>query len=385
MEPTDRKTPTVAWQQVVDAVASGAQHPEETKWTIYRYLKQNYPTLGSKETRMLLAAYIKLYDGQPSLVHSCMLALALKVSETYDDFRLPQYLQACGYDAYLRADDRQPQTGSDGRRYLSLHERVERALAAYLLHYPQEERTGCTAIVSMYAVKVFEKEQNGRRRRFVKLVAPSGASMVVDSHQFPGKPWEIVGRLFDVLVRVSKQGNERAAEIVASDKKVDDVFASEVGYVGGIDEGHGHVHVYDAQSRHLVAGKETVFVQGVAKGCYVRFCPIIAQGDPFKSAAIVGVLPVQAGRKAFGAREATVQYVNRAEHYMKYTLCQTAAVQSAQGATAADGLSAEGYASFDVLPAAMAETLAAGQHVHLVVFLKRGKDGVKRNYVADAF
>lgn len=54
MKPTDRKTPTVAWQQVVDAVASGAQHLEETKWTIYRYLKQNYPTLGSKETRMLL-------------------------------------------------------------------------------------------------------------------------------------------------------------------------------------------------------------------------------------------------------------------------------------------------------------------------------------------
>ncbi len=376
MNPADKTSAVPTWEQLMETIDSAAQHPEETQWAIYRYLKQHYPTVGSVMARTLLAAYIKMSRRQPSLIHSCMLALALKVSETYADFRLPQFLQAWGYDDCLRPDDRQPQMGKDGRRYLSLKERTERTLASWLLHHPQDNHSQREDIVSMYAVKVFEKLQQGRKHRFVKLVAPDGTGMVADSRQFPCKPWEIVGRMFDVLVRTSKEGNGRAAEIVASGKKVDEVFGTVVGYVDGIDEVHRHIHVYDALSRHLVAGAETVFVKGVAKGCYVRFSPIIGNDDPFKSAAVTAVMPTDAGRSAFGAREAVVQYVNAVERYVKYALCPA----SADG----DGLSQEGFASLDVF-GAKATTLAPGQHVHLTIFLKRGKDGTKRNHVADAY
>ena len=383
MEPTGDKTPAVTRQQLEEALATGQQHPEETQWTIFRYLKAHYATMGSVEARMLLAAYIKLHERRPSLIGSCMLGLALKIHEAYADFRLPQFLQAWGYDECLREEDRQPQTGKDGRRYLSLRERVERARASYLLHHPQEAHGDCNAITTMYAVKIFEKEQQGRKRRFVKLVAPDGLLMIADSHQFPCKPWEIVGLVFDVLTRVSRQGRERAAEIVASSKRVDEAFTSETGYVDGIDLQHGHIHVFDSQSRHFVADRSTLRVKGVEKGSFVRFCPIIAQDDPFKSAAIIETLPHEAGLEAFGTCEATVMYVNRTEHYWKYAL--TAVPSSQQPTEAPEAIAREGFAKLDLLPASRQATLAPGQRVRIVLFLKRGKDGTKRNHVAEAF
>lgn len=376
MDPTGDKTPAVTRQQLEEALATGQQHPEETQWTIYRYLKAHYATMGSVEARTLLAAHIRLRERRPSLIGSCMLGLALKIAETYPDFRLPQFLQAWGYDACLREEDRLPQTGKDGRRYLSLRERVERARASYLLHHPEEERDDCESITPMYAVKIFEKEQQGRRRRFVKLVAPDGLSMIADSHQFPCKPWEIVGRLFDVLTRVSRQGNERAAEIVASSKRVEEAFPTVTGYVDGVDQQHGHVHVFDALSRHFVADRSALRMKNVGKGCFVRFCPVIACDDPFKSAAIVEVMPKETGREAFGVREATVLFVNQTDHYWKYALTTSVPTET---------LSREGFAQLDVLPEPMRATLARGQRVRLILFLKRGQDGTKRNHVAEAF
>lgn len=383
MEPTGDKSLAITRQQLEDALATGRQHPEETQWTIYRYLKAHYAAMGSVEARTLLADHIKLHERRPSLVGSCMLALALKIHEAYRDFRLPQFLQAWGYPDCLREEDRQPQKGKDGRQYLSLRERVERARASYLLHHPQEAQGDCDAITPMYAVTIFKKEQQGRTRRFVKLVAPDGLSLLADSHQFPCKPWEIVGRLFDVLTRVSKQGHARAVEIVASSKRVDEAFTSETGYVDGIDPQHGHIHVFDSRSRHFVADRSTLRVKGVEKGSFVRFCPIIAQDDPFKSAAIIESLPHEAGLEAFGTCEATVMYVNRSEHYWKYAL--TTAPSSQQPAEATETIAREGYARLDVLPESRKATLAPGQTVRLVLFLKRGKDGTKRNHVPEAF
>lgn len=393
MDPTGDKTPAVTRQQLEEALATGQQHPEETRWTIYRYLKAHCATMGSVEARTLLAAYIQWHERRPSLIGSCMLGLALKIAEKYPDFRLPQFLQAWGYDACLREDDRLPQMGKDGRRYLSLRERVERARASYLLHHPQEERGDCDTITPMYAVKIFEKELQGRRRRFVKLVAPSGLSMVADSHQFPCKPWEIAGRLFDVLTRVSKQGNERAAEIVASSKRVEEAFPTETGYVDGIDLQHGHVHVFDARSRHFVADRTAPLVKGVGRGCFVRFCPIIAHDDPFKSAAIIEVLPWETGREAFGTYEATVLFVNKTERYWKYALITpipsgshtSSSVGAETSPVSSETLAREGFAQLDVLPKSRQGTLAPNQHVRLVIFLKRGKDGRKHNHVPEAF
>lgn len=372
-------TQSVTWDELLDSIATGAAHPDDTNWKIYRYLQNNYKTIGSVTARTLLAAYMKLHVKRMSLVDSCMLGMAVKISETYGDFKLSKFLEAWGYDSCLRAQDLQRQTGKDGRQYLSLKERVERALQSYRLHHPEECNGECEGIVSMYAAKVFEKEINGRKLRYVKLVATNGSELIADSHQFPCRPWEISGRIFNVLTRVSKQGNERVSEIVASAKRVDEAFSAEVGFVEFIDESHGHIHVYDSQSRHFVADKSAHTALKISVGNYVRFCPIIANGDHFKSAAIVSVMDKYEGRKAFGIYEAKVEYANVKDRYIRYSL------ESAIRYTPEGNIIKAGFASTAALPEDVRNGMVQGSHVRLILFLKRGKDGMKHNYVADIF
>lgn len=370
---------SVTWDELLESIATGAAHPDDTNWKIFRYLQNNYKTMGAVTARTLLAAYMKLHVKRMSLIDSCMLGMAVKVSETYGDFKLPKFLEAWGYDQFLRPQDLQRQTGNDGRQYPSLKERVERALQSYRLHHPEESDGECEGVVSMYAAKVFEKEKDGRKRRYVKLVATNGSELIADSHQFPCRPWEISGRMFDVLTRVSKQGNERVSDIVASRKRVDEVFSVEVGFVEFIDESHGHIHVYDSQSRHFVADKSACSALKISVGNYVRFCPIIANGDHFKSAAIVSVMDKYEGRKAFGIYEAKVEYANVKDRYIRYS------IESAIRYTPEGNIIKAGFASTANLPEDVRNGMVQGSHVHLILFLKRGKDGMKRNYVAEVF
>ncbi|MEE0670995.1 hypothetical protein [Prevotella sp.] len=371
----------LSWDELLESINNGASHPYETQWAIYRYLKENYKNEGSVMSRTLLAAYMKLHVNEPSLINSLMLGIAAKVSEVYPDFRFPQFLKAWGYKGNLRNQDKERQTSKDGRTYLALVERVERALQSYLLHHPEEEREDCNLIVSMYAVKVFEKISDGKKRRYVKLVAANGSEFIADSHQFPCKPWEICGRLFDVLTRVSRQGKERASEIVVSKKRVDEVFSTQVGYVDGIDESHNHVHIYNAQSQHFVAEKSTLStqpsIQNISNGSFVLFCPIIANGDHFKSAAIIRILNKDEGRKAFGMYEAVITFVNRQEQFIRYAITQD--IRSTNEGT----ISKEGFASTAAISDEDKQKIAVGKHVWLLLFLKRGKEGTKRNHVAE--
>ncbi len=370
---------SVTWDELLESIATGATHPDDTNWKIFRYLQHNYKTMESVTARTLLAAYMKLHVKRMSLIDSCMLGMAVNISETYSDFKLPKFLEAWGYDQFLRPQDLQRQTGKDGRQYLSLKERVERALQSYRLHHPEESDGECEGVVSMYAAKVFEKEKDGRKRRYVKLVATNGSELIADSHQFPCRPWEISGRMFDVLTRVSKQGNERVSDIVVSQKRVDEVFSVEVGFVEFIDESHGHIHVYDSQSRHFVAEKSACSALKISVGNYVRFCPIIANGDHFKSAAILNVMDKYEGRKAFGIYEAKVEYANVKDRYIRYS------IESAIRYTPEGNIIKAGFASTANLPEDVRNGMVQGSHVHLVLFLKRGKDGMKRNYVAEVF
>lgn len=371
----------LSWDELLESINNGASHPDETQWAIYRYLKENYKNEGSVMSRTLLAAYMKLHVNEPSLINSLMLGIATKVSEVYPDFRFPQFLKAWGYKGNLRNQDKERQTSKDGRTYLALVERVERALQSYLLHHPEEEREDCNLIVSMYAVKVFEKISDGKKRRYVKLVAANGSEFIADSHQFPGKPWEICGRLFDVLTRVSRQGKERASEIVVSKKRVDEVFSTQVGYVDGIDESHNHVHIYNAQSQHFVAEKSTLStqpsIQNISNGSFVLFCPIIANGDHFKSAAIIRILNKDEGRKAFGMYEAEITFVNRQEQFIRYAITQD--IRPTNEGT----ISKEGFATIAAISNEDKQKIAVGKHVWLLLFLKRGKEGTKRNHVAE--
>lgn len=371
----------LSWDELLESINNGASHPDETQWAIYRYLKENYKNEGSVMSRTLLAAYMKLHVNEPSLINSLMLGIAAKISEVYPDFRFPQFLKAWGYKGNLRNQDKERQTGKDGRTYLALVERVDRALQSYLLHHPEEEREDCNLIVSMYAVKVFEKISDGKKRRYVKLVAANGSEFIADSHQLPCKPWEICGHMFDVLTRVSRQGKERASEIVVSKKRVDEVFSTQVGYVDGIDESHNHVHIYNAQSQHFVAEKSTLStqpsIQNISNGSFVHFCPIIANGDHFKSAAIIRILNKDEGRKAFGMYEAEITFVNHQEQFIRYAITQD--IRPTNEGT----ISKEGFASTAAISDEDKQKIAVGKHVWLLLFLKRGKEGTKRNHVAE--
>ena len=371
----------LSWDELLESINNGASHPDETQWAIYRYLKENYKNEGSVMSRTLLAAYMKLHVNEPSLINSLMLGIAAKVSEVYPDFRFPQFLKAWGYKGNLRNQDKERQTSKDGRTYLALVECVERALQSYLLHHPEEEREDCNLIVSMYAVKVFEKISDGKKRRYVKLVAANGSEFIADSHQFPCKPWEICGHMFDVLTRVSRQGKERASEIVVSKKRVDEVFSTQVGYVDGIDESHNHVHIYNAQSQHFVAEKSTLStqpsIQNISNGSFVLFCPIIANGDHFKSAAIIRTLNKDEGRKASGMYEAEITFVTRQEQFIRYAITQD--IRPTNEGT----ISKEGFASTAAISNEDKQKIAVGKHVWLLLFLKRGKEGTKRNHVAE--
>lgn len=375
---TDTDPKNITWEQLLESISHGKEHAEETKWLIFRYLQHNYKTIGSVIVRTLLAAYMKLHVKEASLINSCMLGMAAKISETYSDFKLTNFLDAWGYDSCLRAQDLQRKTGKDGRQFLSLKERVERALQSYLLHHPDENKEGCKSIVSMYAVKVFEKDVRGRKCRYVKLVGSDGMDFIADSHQFPCRPWEICGHMFDVLTRLSKQGKERAADIVVSQKRIDEVFTPVVGYVEHVDESHGHIHVYDSLSRHFVAEMKAI-PHGIhiEKGCFVRFCPIIIKDDTFKSAAIIGTMDKQEGYRLFGVYEATIDYVNTADCYVRYT------IKSGIKTTPEGTIAPTGFASTADMSQESRNRIAAGDHVQILLFLKRGKDGLKHNYVAE--
>ena len=127
----------ITWQELMASMDSAKAHPTDTAWDIYWYLKNNYQECGSEQTRMLLFAYIKIPIERPSLLHSCILQLALKISEQYDDFHLLNFIRMWGYSQNLRSEDKESQTTTDGKTFISLEDRTERTVREYLNRHPE--------------------------------------------------------------------------------------------------------------------------------------------------------------------------------------------------------------------------------------------------------
>lgn len=85
-----------------------------------------------------MACIMKIPLPRPSLLHSCLLSVALRMADAYPDFKLLNFLVLWGYDVNLRGEDRQQQVGKDGRTYLSLEDKAERAVRKYLTLHPAE-------------------------------------------------------------------------------------------------------------------------------------------------------------------------------------------------------------------------------------------------------
>lgn len=345
--------------------------PEEAAWQIYHFLKAHYKEVGSQTARQLLFTYLHLPVSRPSYVHSCILSAALHIAETYTDFRLPSFLEYWGYEKMLREEDRIRRTGKNGRELLSLYEKTERTLQSYRLHHADSENTASFAegIMPMIAVKMFETERGGRRMKSVKLISPDGTELLADSHLFPCKPWEICGRMYNVLTRKGRSAL-RVQEIALTQRSIADVFPVVTGYVEYYDAAHRHYHVYDSLSRHYVA--ENPHVQP-AVGGYVRFSPVISSQDSFKSAVIHSVMEADEGRQSFGTYTADITYINKEKDYFCYR------IKSDIPATPEGEVTAEGSARLSLF----ADSVSVGETVRLVLFLKRGKDRKKRNFVVE--
>lgn len=392
----ERRIPT--WEELLESLNNAGKHPNKTGWDIYRYMKQNLADMApepinSEQARGLMACYIKIPMDRPSLLHSLMLGLALKMADKFIDFKLPTFLQLWSWPDMLRPEDKERQTSKDGKTFLSLQEKTERALQHYMLHHSEEreiteEKNG---ILTMAATKIFETTTNtthdGKttRRRTVKLIGPHGEEILANSHLFPCKPWEIMGKLFDVLIRSSKDGNWRAAGIAFSKKSVEEVFPPTIGFIDSFDEKHNHFHIFDNLSRHFVAENPPAKIR---VGEFIRFSPIIPQEDKFKSAIVIHPISYEEGVKSWGILDAMVKFVEESKGFFYYhitsPLPQTPEGIYTQEASAKLSCLVNNYHNRSGNKEETGK-IAIGDRIQLLIFLKRSKDGLKHNYVAQAW
>lgn len=129
----------ISWEDLIAVLNDDSKSAEDKAWDVYSYMKENVGTneFSSEEARTLLLCYMKLDVKRPSLVHSLMLAIALKMSEVYADFKLINFMNMWK-GSNLREDDKSPQTGKDGKKYASLLEKVTKSYIQYKIAHPQE-------------------------------------------------------------------------------------------------------------------------------------------------------------------------------------------------------------------------------------------------------
>ena len=105
---------------------------EPCGWTIYRYLKNNENKLSSKEIRKALAFYLTFASCKPSLLHSCIMILAVNLEKKHkNDFRFIDFCLMWKLES-LRCEDFLSEKGTteDGKsiEFLSLAEKVTTCL-----------------------------------------------------------------------------------------------------------------------------------------------------------------------------------------------------------------------------------------------------------------
>lgn len=127
------------WDNLIASIETAAAHPLDTAWSIYRYLDTNLKQMESRQTRTLLAIYFKLPIEKPSLVHSCILAVAVKMSEKFDEFQFHKFLSLWGYPHNLRPEDHERRKGKNGTTYASLKDKTDNRLHRYL-HGAQKDK-----------------------------------------------------------------------------------------------------------------------------------------------------------------------------------------------------------------------------------------------------
>lgn len=396
---------TESLQVVMQEMVNGVSRVDDVMrenygWTLARMLKENYVEYGSPKSRKMLAEYLALKVKCPSSLHSFILLVATKMMEVFADFRFVPFLRLWGMEN-IRPEDREARNDAMGHRFPSLLECVAKAYALSLLYHPQDELSieqemlltpileakGYKPVMQMVATKVFLADVKGRKMRFVKLVAPDGTEGSCEIHTLVNHQRlrfdDIPGMLFDVLTVVPKREAQndvaesplRIVAAMVSGKRMEEVFPKNVGYVERIDTLHNHIHIYDRFSRHMVAESSRLRAK---QGQFVEFFPIVPKVDKFKSAVINRILPDYDGPEAFGLREVRVSYSNSEKGYCAWEMNAGNDDLTVRGG---ELMAEKGFISLQTIQAMGASMPQPGDRLKLVVFMKRGKDGVKRPHV----
>jgi len=389
--------------------------PKETRgWEIVKLLNEGLQNNSDSSrqdkgqalvARQLLAEYFKLGCRKPSRLHSAILGCAVKMAVAYPDFHFVPFLEIWGFE-HLRSEDSEARTDDSGRRFPSLVERMTKAYAYSLLYHPNEqldaayeqmmksvlsqkgfvvaEREGHLQLTTpLLATHTFQTEVRGRKMTFVSLLTPDGNELSVEVHTITAhcrlRYDDIPNRLFDVLLRTSEGGKMRVEAAVLSTSAISQCFETTIGYVEHIDTAHKHIHVYDKESRHLVS--KFVTSTPLKEGQYVEFVPLIPRESNFKEAIITRVLSAEEGPVAFGYRDAVVTYSDAVKGYCAWELLPDAGgivhgiVET--GAKVQQEPATKGYINQSLCEKLMLPLPEKNARVHVITFLKRGKDGKK--------
>ena len=308
-------------------------------WVVIKVLSSQSESMDSLTCRQLLAECMRLPLPKPSAVYSALLSVAVKVAAATPDFHFALFLERWDV-ANLRPEDHQRQTsGEQGHTYPSLVERVTKAYGHALLLRPDEalsdnqwklflplfQQNGFLPIQPMVVSRIKEATtREGRKLRFVTLSSLGGHEVECTTSQLQPHPLRPLppdkrhyvnyGQLYDVLL-CQKDGKKMTVhEAYLSAHQARDVFPQVVGYVDSIDAAHGHMHIFDAQSRHFVAPVQRFSQERV--GQFVRFLPLIPLQSKFKTAIIVG----HASAADFPPRIIRITAVNTDKGYASWEL-----------------------------------------------------------------
>lgn len=397
-------------------------------WTIVKVLLQHTDEVSSINARTLLADCIKLPLERPSKLYSTLLSAAVKVANSYPEFRFATFLKMWGLEN-LRPEDNERQHSQDGKVFPSLAEKTAKALAHSLLLHQEDVLTeelvpllqsaGYVITTSpskgdkrgslpMLVTRIKQATgKDGRKYTFVTLTSVDGIEVETVSHSLQPSPLQPlpegkrhyvnIGQLYNCLLRNKGKVHDVASESVEptpselalaeaylSSQKPIEIFPTVIGYIEAIDTEHGHIHVYDTLSRHFVAPVQRFNKERA--GDFVRFIPVIPQASKFKTAILQATVPSDSSEVLSVLREIRITHINKEKGYAAWELVDKtrpitehlSPLQLSLGETSPSFTS-----GFLNLTEELSSSSSSSSSLYKAfIYLKRGKDKQKRPHVA---
>lgn len=377
---------------------------------VCKAIGQHMEDMGSVLCRQLLADVLRMNVQRPSSIYTAILAMAIKVAKRYPEFHFITFLNMWGGADTLREEDYQPVRLKDGDVIPPIADRVVRAmLTAQIVRMDEKpafvpkQWFGYRPVTCMIVTKVTKAEVGRCPVYFAQLVSPDGIEVTAETHSLHTNPltpsdkrhYVNVGQVYNVVLRDKRDGDgcrlvDGVLALQAMQLQTSQTgFSCISGYVDSIDRQHGHIHIYDGQSRHFVSSGQPFVSAG--EGQFVRFVPVIPKRNGFKTAIIV---PPSAGENtaasltaAFPPRRIRITSINTVKQYAAWQLVDASVpiketltdYQTSHGETPVSftsGFMDLGRAKQQV------PDIGIGREMDAIIYLRRGVDKQKRPYVA---